>query len=320
MAEINAQRHKALRKRILNLRQLQYILAANDCGSIRRAADLLYVRHSAMSRSIRELESTLGVSLFDRTSSGVRPTIAAQRVLRIARLVIEQLDALVETGRKTRPDEVDRVSIGFCTSTSAGTLRATLLEFRRQFPGLGMSLEEQSRTRLVDALRSRKIDIIVRPGGPSSAETVVLPLWSERLFVSLPEKHVLANQGAVCWADLREETILLGQHTPCPELHGFPMSALSASEGSPAIERHNAGRGVIESLVGLGFGVSLALESDVSLHPAGVTFRELRNGSTTSQVSFSAEWRPDNDNPALRHLLRLLKERYSTRPPRSAGV
>ncbi|WFU75442.1 LysR family transcriptional regulator [Bradyrhizobium sp. CB2312] len=291
------------------LRQLQFILAANDCGSIRRAADLLSVRHSAMSRSIRELEHTIGISLFERTSSGVRPTKAAQKVLQTARLVFEHLDALVEIA-KNDPDGADRVSIGFCTSVPARVARATLTEFTKRFHHLRWSLEEQPRDLLVETLRSRKLDVIVRSGMRPSPETEVLPLWSERIFVWLPEGHALANRAAVYFEDLCLDTILLSRHSPCSEAEGFPLS-LVASECLPAIERYNVGIGVIAGLVALGRGVSLVLESEVDLRVAGLTFKELRSESTASSVSFSAEWRTDNENPALQQLLGLLKETYS---------
>ena len=60
--------------RIVELRELEYVLAIADTGSISRAAERLYLAQSSLSQFLNRLESNLGVKLFVRTSGGVRPT------------------------------------------------------------------------------------------------------------------------------------------------------------------------------------------------------------------------------------------------------
>ena len=83
--------------RRIDLNQLRSAIAAADCGSFRQAAELLSVRHSVLSRSIGDLEHSIGVVLFERSSSGVSPTPAGHDVLQTARMVLEQVDALIMT-------------------------------------------------------------------------------------------------------------------------------------------------------------------------------------------------------------------------------
>ena len=59
--------------------------------------------------------------------------------------------------------------------------------------------------------------------------------------------------------------------------------------------------------------ISLLAESDIGVTFAGLTYREVRDGTGPSQVNYSAHWRKDNDNPALANFLRLLSERYPCR-------
>jgi len=135
-------------------------------------------------------------------------------VLRIARLVLEQVDALVETGRHSGRGEAGRLSIGFCTSMSAGNLRATLLDFKNRSPYVELATVERSRIRLMTALRNGTVDIVISPGGRLSPDNKALSLWSERVQISLPEDHALAAREVVYWTDLRNETVLLSQHDP----------------------------------------------------------------------------------------------------------
>ncbi len=74
----------------VSVQQLRFAVAAADHGSIRQAAEFLSVRHSILSRSIRQLEHSIAVIIFERSGSGVKPTLAGQSVLRMARLILEQ--------------------------------------------------------------------------------------------------------------------------------------------------------------------------------------------------------------------------------------
>jgi DNA-binding transcriptional LysR family regulator len=80
----------------IDLQQLLTVLAANF-GSLRQAAQASLVKQSTLSRSIRQLERLIGVTIFERWSGGVRPTPAGRSFLRMSRSILEQVDALVAT-------------------------------------------------------------------------------------------------------------------------------------------------------------------------------------------------------------------------------
>jgi DNA-binding transcriptional LysR family regulator len=300
---------RASRPHAVDLKQLRFAVAAADYGSIRQASEFLSIRHSILSRSIRQLEHRIGVTVFERSGGGVKPTPAGRSVLRMARLILEQVDVLVATAKSNGRGEAGRLSIGFCTSISAGNLRATLTEFKHRHPRIELATVERSRTRLATALRNGTADVLVVTGEVPLPDNNVRPLWSERILVSLPEDHGLAGT-AVYWTDLRNETVLLSQHDPGRELEDLLISKLVSPADRPKIERHNASRDIIKSLISMKLGISLVLESDIGASFAGLVYRELRDGTGPTRVNFSAHWRTDNDNPALDSFLKLLAERY----------
>lgn len=294
----------------VDLQQLQFAVAAADYGSIRQAAELLSIQHSILSRSIRQFEHRIGLTVFERSFGGVRPTQAGRNVLRMARLILEQVDALIATAKSNGRGEAGRLSVGFCTSISTGNLRATLTEYKNRFPLIELATVERSRTRLATALRNGTVDILIVPGEVPLPDNNVRSLWSERILIALTETHPLAARSVIYWTDLRNETVLLSQHDPGGELDDLLKSKLVSPEGRPNVEHHDVSRGIIKSLTSMKLGISLVLESDVGASFAGLVYRELRDGTGSTRFDFAAHWRSDNDNPALEGFLKLLAERY----------
>ena len=301
--------------RAIDLQQLRLAVVASDHGSFRRAAEALSIKHTALSRSIGQLEYLVGTSLFDRSSGGIKPTLAGRAILRIARLILEQVDTLVDVGQSSGRGESGYLAMGFCTSISTGNLRATLGEFKKRLPKIELATMERSRVRLMTALHIGTVDVVVAPGRLVSKDTKALPLWSERIMISLPQGHSLAAHEIVYWTDLRNETILLSQYDPGRELEDLLISKFALAEDRPKIERHDVSRGIVKSLISMGMGLSLVMESDIDASLAGLVYRELQDGTGASRLDFYAHWRDDNENPALKRFLNLLAERYPSSPP-----
>jgi DNA-binding transcriptional LysR family regulator len=232
----------------------------------------------------------------------------------MARLILEQVDVLVATARSNGRGEFGRLSIGFCTSISAGNLRVVLAEFKGRHPCIELAAVERQRVRLATDLRNGTADVLVVTGDVLLPDNQFRPLWSERVLLSLPNDHALAARITLHWADLRSETILLSQHDP-GEIEDLLISKLASPADRPKIERHDVSRGIIKSLVSLKLGISLVLESDIDAGFAGLVYREIHDETGPTHVGFSVQWRADNDNPALERFLNLLAERYPSASP-----
>ncbi len=78
----------------MNLRQLRYVVATADHGTMTSAAQALYVAQPALSRAVRELERELGVELFARSGRGVVLTPVGEQVVRQARVALDAVEAI----------------------------------------------------------------------------------------------------------------------------------------------------------------------------------------------------------------------------------
>ena len=186
----------------VELRDLKWAIVASQHRSLRQAAQTLNIRQSTLSRRLRYLEYQLGTELFERTNGGTRPTIAGQEFLDTARRIIEETDIAVRTLRIRGRGENGRLTIGVDASLSTGNLRATLVEHHRRFSDVDVHTVDGAHDRLLCALFGNAVDVaimtIYRPGWDDR----VLPLWSERVIVALPEHHSLCGHDVIHWPEL----------------------------------------------------------------------------------------------------------------------
>jgi DNA-binding transcriptional LysR family regulator len=250
------------------------------------------------------------MSIFERSTGGVVVTEAGRGFLRLARVILEQVDTLLMLAHRVGDGEIGRLAIGFYTSLSIGNLRTTLVDFGERFPEITLSMTERSRGHLATALRNGTIDVAIVTGDAPLVGNHSIALWNERILAVLPEIHRLAANSTVRWTDLAGETLLLAQRDPGSEIHDLLIAKLASPADRPTIVRHNVSRESIKSLIGAGFGIGLTLEASLGAKFAGVVHREVRDGTGPTVMGHSANWRDDNQNPALKSFLKLLRERY----------
>ncbi|MGD0186490.1 MAG: LysR family transcriptional regulator, partial [Roseiarcus sp.] len=91
--------------------------------SFSRAAQVLGIRQSAVSRRVRELEDRLGVSLFERDAGGVRLTEAGRRFLERSRSALAEIDHAVKGAASAGCGAEGAIRIGILSSLSGGFVR-----------------------------------------------------------------------------------------------------------------------------------------------------------------------------------------------------
>ena len=294
----------------VEVRHLRYAVAAEKFGSFRKAALALDVKQSTLSRTVAQMETRLGVDLFERTSSGISLTKAGAEIIRTSKYLVEAIDLLADHAREMNSGLTGYLRIGFYTSLSTGNLRASLVEFASKFPSVEIHAIEASRARLISNLVGGLVDIAIFTGAPSPSDGTAMSLWTERIMVTISDSHALAAKSVVHWSELMDETFLLSERDPGPDLQQIFTSRLSPLGVQPKIVQQDVSEENIRNLVGAGFGVGLALETGLGAKIPGVTYLEVRDENGPSRISFSAHWRSNNNNPALANFIALLEERY----------
>lgn len=287
----------------INLVSIAQALLVAEHLSFRQAASALGVRQSAVSRRIRSLEDTLGVSLFERYHGGVRITAAGARFFDRARSALIQLDHAVETAAAAGRGENGHLRVGIFSSIATGFLRELIRTFCEQHPDVALQISEVASPDHVALIRKGRLDIAFVMGTPAVPNCETAQLWTEPVFVVLPQGHVLCAREEIEWEALRDEHFILRQSDPGPAIQDYVIKRLANLGYRPSVRRFDVGRETSMHLVGLGLGVSLTSGATIASSFPGVEFRRI--AGATDVIPFSGVWSPKNDNPAFRRFLSL---------------
>jgi DNA-binding transcriptional LysR family regulator len=290
----------------IDLVSITQALVVAESLSFHRAARVLGTQQSTVGRRVRALEDVLGVSLFERTPAGVRPTTAGARFFEHARVVLRQLDDAVQAAGAAGRGVIGHVKIGILSSMAAGFLREAIRTYRARHVNVEMHILEGASREQIVLVRESRLDVAFVLGAPDLPNCEVAQLWTEQIFVALPQGHVLCDCDEIRWESLRNEKVILCQSELGGAIHDRLITRLAQLGYSPWIERLDVGREALMNLVALGLGVSFTSEATVATQFPEVTFRPIADDA--ARIPFSAVWLPTNDNPAFRRFLSLARD------------
>nr|WP_219848919.1 LysR family transcriptional regulator [Paracoccus sp. FO-3] len=287
----------------IEVRHLRYFLAAAEHGSFRKAGLAIGISQSAISRCIAHLEDRIGASLFHRHAWGVSLTYAGQRFLPRARKAIrtigEGANAVASAGRS----EVGRVRIGIYSSIASGFLADVLHSFGQRHRRIRIEMIDGNPAEHVAAIRQLSLDVAFITGMREWVDCEREHLWSERVFVVLPDQHRLAAREDLEWRDVAEETFIVSETAPGQEIHDHLVRCLADLGRHPEIQVQQVSRDNLVPLVALGRGLTLVSEAMTVAQFPGAIYRPIRG----EILPFSAVWSARNDNPAFRRFLSLAR-------------
>ncbi|AZI36095.1 hypothetical protein NT2_04_02400 [Caenibius tardaugens NBRC 16725] len=294
----------------LETKQLRYAVLAADMMSFSKAASFLNIKQATLSRNVLNLEHRLGLKLFERQTRGAILTPAGIPIIDAARRILTEVDNLKSRARAIRNGDAGELTIGFCSSLTAGDLRFAIVEFQRRFPDVRLNGVERDRDFLHHALHAGVIDLAVVTGDLADPAIKRRSLWSERVMVALPEGHPLAEAERVYWHDLRRETFVLGTQDPGPDLMRLLRARLAEPGYEPEVETQDVSRENVVAMVSAGWFLTLVSESALGFQHPGIVFREVHETTGQARIDYGCYWRSTDSSPALRRFLGLIRERY----------
>jgi len=259
----------------LDSRSLAAFVAVAESLSFRQAAEVLHVSQPPLSRTIKELELRLGVSLFDRDKRGVKLTAAgdfllprARRILRLMQDAEAQLLAL--PGR-------NEIRLGLTNAVEYGKLTQTLVRGAKK-RGTVISTVSDSSPRLVRELRANRIDAAYIALPTESAGLHVIPVERQPMVVAIATANPLARSKRLSLAKLNGEPVFWFERARQPAFFDHCRKVFARHRFSPRWVREPIDHQVLLAEVAAGKAIALLPRSFVLLKRPGVAYRPLREG------------------------------------------
>jgi DNA-binding transcriptional LysR family regulator len=276
--------------------QLRAFVEVADTGSVRSAAQRLFVTESAVSAAITTLAREVGVPLLERDGRGVRLTRAGTLYAGYARTILGLHEQAAAAARdQGRPDE-GLVRIAAVTSAGEYLLPVLLASFMRQHPRIQLRLEVAPRDRVWPMLTHHEVDLVVAGRPPNGLRA--------RIRAVSPNTLVVVGAPALAeWFGPESATWLLreagsGTRATCLAL----LDPLNIEPTQLTFGSHGA---VVASAVA-GLGVTLVSREAVAQHLAAGQLVELPVPGTPMTRPWHAVTHPDataSTDLLVRHLL-----------------
>lgn len=187
----------------LEVRQMRHVLALAEHGSFARAATVVGLSQSALSRSIQSVEREVGGQLFVRTASGVEPTDSGHVFIARIRQIVQLTEDLDRDVVGERVLQSGHVHVGAGPFPAQSVVADALARFIADYPRVIVRVMMRDWDELLRRLRAREIEFFVAEFGTFGGENDlhIEPFEAHPMFILARSGHPLAGRGALGLAD-----------------------------------------------------------------------------------------------------------------------
>ena len=258
-------------------RLLRYFAVVAEEGSLRKAAERLFISQPPLTRQIKQLEETLGVILFTRHSKGLTLTEEGREVLAIIRPLLKMQGETMERLRQVSGSGKKLWRIGLTTAFEQGTF--IRLEARlRENCGKNLRLVRASSPKLASAIRKGRLDaaVIALPLDVPGLESRPVG-YTEPLVAALPSDWPQAAVKTLRLSDCSGKPLFWFRRDDNPAFFDYSRSAFAYANYEPVFIEEPREHDVYLARIAAGEGMGLLAESFAAIQRQGVVFRSLQD-------------------------------------------
>ncbi len=174
-------------------KKMEYVYAVYKEQSFTKAAEKLYISQPCLSAAIRKIEEEIGMPLFERRYSSVRPTRigleyidAAEKILNITRAFITKIDDIHNI-------EYGNLKVGGSNYVSSFILPRIIGNFTKLYPKIEISLLESSSVEMEKKLNEEEIDLLIDSYDDGHVMHDCYPLLNEKILLAVPAGSSVNN-------------------------------------------------------------------------------------------------------------------------------
>ena len=192
----------------LTIRQIEVFNAVARLCNYTRAAEELHMSQPAVSMQIKQLESSVGLPLFEKMGKSIYLTDAGVHMYDYGRSITGLLDEADAVFEAMKGVESGRLIISVATTASHFATRL-LAEFTKRHTGITISLDITNREALQRQLENNEPDLVIMGQPPEGVEVEADAFMDNPLVVIAPAGHALGGQENIMLSELKSESFVV---------------------------------------------------------------------------------------------------------------
>jgi LysR family transcriptional regulator, hydrogen peroxide-inducible genes activator len=202
-------------------KQLRYFVALEQFGHFGKAAESCFVSQPAFSVAIKELENMLNIQLVDRTNKNVTVTSLGRDIARQARLVLRDLEELVDIAKGNQAPLTGQLKLGVIPTIAPFLLPKLLPALRKAYPELKLYLKEDLTERVYERLMEGELDLILIALPYELRNVSEMSLFDDHFFLAHHQKSSFIDPSHYSVSSLPSDSILLLEDGHCLRDHAL---------------------------------------------------------------------------------------------------
>jgi len=260
-----------------SIKQLKYLCAVAEHRHFSKAAAACHVTQSTLSAAIAELESQLGVKVFERNKKTVLITSLGEKLLAQARIVLGDVEDFVGIARAHEAPLVGDLRLGVIPTIGPFLLPAILSDLRKSFDRLKLYLKEEMSAELVQQLQQGQLDLIILAFPFPLPDMETVSLFKDEFLLCLPPGHELEKVQQVKLHQLRGQSLLLLEEGHCLRDHALEACKLESADTNLVYQ--GTSLHTLVQMVANGLGMTLLPAMSVDADVLGETHLQLKHFS-----------------------------------------
>ena len=238
-----------------DLRQVRSLVAVAETESFTKAAEVLGVTQSAVSHSIRALETMLDCQLVERAGKRVALSQNGTILLRRFKAAIGELETAHEELRLLKRWGQGRLRVGATHTLCTYLLPSVMQKFRELYPRCEIHIESGDTSELIDLLDGSEIDLVLGMGGREPSWTRFDPIFEDELVFVVAPDHPWAKAGSVAAEEVGNESFLV--YARASETYRFLKKAFEDAGVRLRPNLSLGDMGAIKEMAKVGVGVGI---------------------------------------------------------------
>jgi len=193
----------------LEVRHLRLIRAIAEEGSVTRAGNRLFLTQSALSHQLRDIETKLGVTLFDRVNKKMLLTSAGKRILIAANEILDHLDRLEEDVKRIAANQEGVLRISTECYTCYHWLPQVLKRFNVEYPGIDVKIIVEATGDPISAVLDGVIDVGLTNSVRQNHKIRYQPLFRDEYVVIVSREHPFCSKSWISANDFHDQHLVI---------------------------------------------------------------------------------------------------------------